>query len=409
MFYGWVIVAASFLMSVIGMGTRYSFGVFLKSIQIEFGMTRGATSGIFSVYMLLCCVSSIAGGWVIDKYGPRKICISFGALTALSLILTGLVHRPWQLLITYSLLLSLGTGAIYPVVNTTVSRWFVARRGYAVGLTSSGGGVGAIVLAPFSAYLITLFDWRMAFLILGLVSGGIILAAALPLKKDPAEMGLFPDGAVPAASAGTYPANSPAAHASGLSLSQAAGTSQFWLLGCVWFFLALSLHMIIVHVVSYALDQGIEPLDAAFILSLIGLANICGRLVIGKMSDSLGRKPLAVTCALLQFGSLLWLMWAHSLWALYAFAVAFGFLWGGFATITTTLIGDTFGTRQLGIIMGVLTSLWALGAAAGPAVGGYLFDLQGNYFAAFAAGAAGLLAAAAFTALVRRLPDAGHG
>ena len=118
---------------------------------------------------------------------------------------------------------------------------------------------------------------------------------------------------------------------------------------------------------------------------------IPGRVLVGRASDAIGRKRLAVACALAQFCSLVWLMWARDLWSLYSFGIAFGFLWAGSSTMVTIIIGDIFGTRDLGVIMGVLSGGWAIGAALGPAIAGFLFDLSGSYFAAFGAGAAASL------------------
>lgn len=145
LFYGWVVIAAGLLIALIGLGTRYSFGVFLKSIEGEFGVSRGETSGIFSAYMLFCGLLSILGGWALDRYGPRKVAFVMASFTGFSLLLTSQANAAWQLFITYGLLLSLGTGPVYTVVNSTASRWFKRKRGFAVGITSSGGGLGAIM------------------------------------------------------------------------------------------------------------------------------------------------------------------------------------------------------------------------------------------------------------------------
>jgi MFS family permease len=401
MFYGWVIAGAGFVISFMGIGTRYSFGVFLKSIEGEFTISRGAASGVFSIYMLLCCLLAILGGLALDKYGPRKIGVLLGIFTGFSLLLTSQVKASWQLFITYSLMLSLGTGPIYGLVNTTSSRWFVKKRGFVVGITSSGGGVGAFVLAPLATYLISNFSWRSSFAVLGLAAFISMVTAALLFRKDPSVMGLLPDGAK------SHPLPDLPGHQGGgvrtadISIAKASKTSQFWLLGFTWLFMSLSLHMVFVHVVPYAVDQGHSPMDAAFILSLIGLANIPGRLVIGGLSDNMGRKTLGTVCAFIQFGTLLCLLGATPLWMFYAFGIAYGFLWGGAVTIVTAIIGDLFGTRNLGVIMGAMSGGWALGAAIGPAIGGYIFDASGDYFAAFGTSAAALFSAALILAFIR--------
>jgi MFS family permease len=406
-FYGWYIVGAGFLISFIGIGARYSYGVFVRSLDADFGMTRAATSGIFSVYMLLCCLLAATGGWAMDKYGPRKIGIFMGAFTGLSLILTSQARASWQLLITYSLFLSLGTGPAYGLVNSTTSRWFVKRRGIAVGITSAGGGVGAIVLAPFATYLISNFDWRTAFIVTGSLSGIGMIAASLFLIKEPRDIGHLPYGTNSELPENDIPTKENLLDPPSVTLDRAWKMNQFWLLGLSWLFLALALHMVFIHVVPYALDMGISPMDAAFILSMMGLANIPGRLVVGKLSDTMGTKSLGVSCALIQLGALLWLMGSSQLWMLYVFATVYGFLWGGSGTVITVLTVDIFGTPSLGAIMGMMSSGWAIGAAIGPALGGYLFDVSGRYHAAFVAGAAALLTAACLMGMIRKVSHPG--
>ncbi len=404
-FYGWVIVGAGFLFSVIGIGMRYSFGVFLESIESEFAMSRTATSSIFSIYMVLCSLMAVFGGWAMDKYGPRKIAIVIGTLTGLSLFLTSFVQSAWQLFITYSLLLALGTGPIYGIVNTTASRWFIKKRGFVVGITSSGGGVGAIVLAPLATYLISHFDWRASFVILGCIAWIGIVAVSLFLVKEPEDLGLLPDGEKFDLQQREHPDKAETRNSDEMTLGLAYRMNQFWFLGFTWLCLSLSLHMIFVHVIPYTVGTGISAMEAAYILSIMGMANIPGRLLIGKTSDLFGRKTLGITCALIQFGSLLWLMGSDQLWMLYSFAIIYGFLWGGVGAIVTAFIGDIFGTRRLGIIMGVMSGGWALGAAIGPAIGGYIFDVSGDYFMAFGVCAGALLTAALLLGLIRRVQN----
>lgn len=406
-FYGWVIAGAGLIISVMGIGARYSFGLFLNSLETEFFMPRAASSGIFSVYMLMCCFVTALGGWAMDKAGPRLVSFLMGSLLGLSFLLTSLATAPWQLFITYSLLLSLGTGAIYTVVNSTASRWFVKKRGFVIGITSSGGGMGIIIIAPLAAYLISAFDWRTAFIVLGLLIWVVMAAMSLLLRKDPSDMGLLPDGLRSKESGAQFQnGRMPSPQ---FSLRQASRMRQFWLLGFTWLLFSLSLHMIIVHVVPYAAEKGVSPMDAALILSLIGAANIPGRLVIGRLSDIMGRRSLGIACVVIQFLSVLCLLWAKDLWVFYAFAVAFGFLWGGAGTVITAIIGDIFGTRSLGAIMGMMSAGWALGAATGPAIAGYIYDVSENYFTAFIMAAASLAIDAVLIALNQRMVPAKIG
>lgn len=399
-FYGWVVTIAGFIISLISFGIRYSFGVFFKSIEIEFDLTRAATSGVFSAYMVLSSVFSILGGWALDKYGPRKVTLLMGIFIGLSLLLTSQASASWHLFISYSVLLALGTGAIFTVVNSTVSRWFDKRRGFAVGIASSGGAAGTVVMAPFATYLISSFDWRTAFIVLGLIAWLIVISMSILLRKDPGDIGLLPDDVKPEAAKIKLQNNVNSTQLTGLSLLEASRTSNFWFLGLVWLLLSLSVHLILTHVIPHAIDLGISPIDAAVILSLIGGADILGRVVVGRVSDNIGRKAPAITCALLQFGALIWLIWIRDLWIFYLFAVVFGFSWGGVGSQVTVLIGDIFGVRSIGAIMGAIAVGWTIGAAIGPAVGGIVFDVSGSYLTAFAIGAVSMLIAALFVALI---------
>ena len=122
LFYGWVVIAAYLVIGIIVFGTRQSFGVFFKSIEGEFDLSRAATSGVFSAYMVFSCAIAVLGGWVLDRYGPRIITLLMGIFIGLSLLLTSQVNSVWQLFITYSLLLAMGAGAMFTVSMATAAR-----------------------------------------------------------------------------------------------------------------------------------------------------------------------------------------------------------------------------------------------------------------------------------------------
>jgi MFS family permease len=401
-FYGWMVAAAGFVLSLIGLGTRYSFGVFVKSIEGDFALSRGAVSGIFSVYMLLCCIFAVVGGWASDRYGPKRIAFLMSSFTGLSLLLTSQAIAPWQLLITYGLFLSLGTGPLFTVVNSTASRWFHRKRGLVLGITSSGGGLGAILMAPLATYLISHFDWRTAFIVTGIIAWFFSACMSLLLRKDPRDIGLLPDGDKSESDPTGKGNEKKLVQTDSPSALQALKTSQFWFLAFGWLCVSLSMHLIFVHVVPYALEMGIASMDAAIIIGLIGSATVIGRLFFGKVSDSIGRKIPAIACGFLQVGALVWLIWAGDLWMFYAFALGFGISAGGLGTMITILIGDVFGMQSIGAIMGMMSAGWALGAASGPAIAGYIFDFSGHYSLAFGVAAGAVMLATLFVALVRR-------
>jgi MFS family permease len=400
-FYGWIIVLASFGINAVVHGIRYSYGVFFKSLGGEFDLTRTMTSGISCVYWVLSAACALLGGWLLDKYGPRKIAITMGLLTAVSLIATGRAGASWQLLFSYSLLLAAGTGAVYSVLMATIQRWFHKKRGLAVGIVSSGVGIGTIVMMPLTAYLIPILDWRTTYLMMGLVLGAIFIILSLPLKSDPAAIGLLPDGAKQ--SLNTAAVNT--RNASGdnsLPLSQALKTVNFWMLAFIWFLWGFSLLLVLTHFVPHLTDLGIPATTAALISGLIGVISIAGRLGFGWVSDRLDRKLATTIAIILQAGPLFLLAWAQQLWMFYLFAAIYAIGYGGIDPTTLALAGDIFGTRYLGKILGALLLFWPLGAGAGSIVGGIIFDATGSYFSAFLLVASAMLAACVCALLIKR-------
>ena len=402
-FYGWIIVAAFLVIGTMMYGTQSSFGVFFKSISGEFGLTRAATSAIFSVQNVFGAVASIIGGWAVDRYGPRVVVLLIGLFTGLSLLLTSQTNAAWQLFITYSLLFCV-IGAVYTVMMSTVSRWFDKNRGLALGIAGSGIGLGIVAIAPFATYLISSLDWRMAYIVMGLIAWVIIMPLSRLLRKSPDGTGFKPDG--PKSNSGemsiAQPGNEGNIELTVFSLREASKTRSFWLFGVIWLFTAFVFSLILIHIVPHGTDIGIPPMEAATVLSLLGASFIAGRLLMGRVSDSIGGKKTAIACALLMAASLIWLIWSHNLWMLYIFGIFFGLANGGLDTTIAALIGDTFGMRSIGVIMGTLQFAWGVGMIIGPAIGGLTFDFSNSYFTAFVIVAVTMVVIALLLALTRR-------
>ena len=373
-------------MNAIFMGTHSSFGVFIKSMESEFGLTRTAVSAVLSVRMALGAVMSFVGGWAIDRYSPRIIFFLMALLITLSLVLTSQVNEAWQLFFTFSLLLGLGAGASWVAVMLTVSRWFNKKRGLAVGLTGGGGGMGQVVMTPFAAFLISNYGWRIAYLAMGIIAGAIISPLSMFIKRDPKEVGLLPDGAT--ADVTDVPAEHSKTKAErlalrDLSLKQALRTRSFWFISVSQILTSFSMLLITTHIVPHATDIGFTIGEGATILSLIGLAIMVGRILIGMVSDQIGHKKTAVLSSVVQIAILLLLLWSNELWMFYLFAVIYGFTQGGVGTALTAYFGDIFGLRNLGKLMGALNVSWVIGAAIGPVIGGLIFDITNSYSGAF--------------------------
>jgi len=350
--------------------------------------------------MAFSCLSAVLGGWAIDRYSPKVVFSIMGLFIGISLILTSQTTAAWQLFVTYSLLMAIGVGAFYVVTTSTILRWFDRRRGLALGITGSGGGLGIAFVAPLAAFLIESFEWRNTLMMLGVIVWLVMIPVAQLLRKDPYEIGALPDGATPddlTARIKEVTTSPPI-----ISLVKVFRTKNFWSFLFIGVLLAFSWVFVLTHIVPHATDLGFSAIQSATILSLTGIAIIAGRLLTGALTDKISAKVIAVISSLLQAGVLLWLVWGQELWMLYLFGLLHGFTMGGFTTANTVLIGGTFGLKDIGKILGVLEIGIFIGAAIGPYFGGLIFDVSSSYTLAFLIMAGTVLARIPLVALITR-------
>jgi len=402
-YYGWVVVAAIIASSFIMMGVNSSFGVFFKSLEETFSLTRATTSSILSLRMAFSGIFAVLGGWAIDRYGPKTVFSVMGLFIGLSLILTGLTTDTWQLFITYGTLLSVGTGAVYVVNTSTILRWFDRKRGLALGIAGIGAGFGTAVISPAAASLIGGIGWSRTMMLMGGLAWLVILPAARLLKRDPQEIGLLPDGVEPAFQAHIQDDDSGAGPPPGLL--KLAGNRSFWAFLFIWLTMGFSAFFITTHIVPHAIDIGFSPVEAATILSVSGIAMMVGRLVSGIITDKVSARGVAVVTSLIQGIALLSLVWSRELWMLYLFGLAHGLTFGGFGTSITVLIGRAFSVSGIGKILGILEIGIFIGGAIGPYLGGIIFDTRGSYSAAFVLMAGSILLRILLLFLIKRTPS----
>ncbi|MFC1993596.1 MFS transporter, partial [Chloroflexota bacterium] len=407
LFYGWVVVGTFFIVGITLYGIHFSFGVFFESIEGEFNLNRAGTSAVLSANLLLAGICSFFAGWALDKYGPRTIVFLMGLFAGMSLLLTSQTNSLWQLFITYSLLLSMGTGAVFVVPMSTVSRWFDKKRGTALGITSSGVGLGMFVMAPFATYLISNYNWRIAYIVIGLIAWLIVIPLSGLLKRGPYEIGTLPDGAK--SDLINLKSEKHRVQPQGLSVLQASRTRSFWLIMVIWVLFGSNIFLVMTHLVPHARDIGFSQMEAATVLSIIGGIAVGGRILIGIASDRVGRKSMSVICALFQAGAMLWLIWAQELWSFYMFALVYGFAFGGMVPAMAALISDTFGLSRIGSIFGVLEIGFGVGAAIGPAIGGLIFDVSNSYVIAFSLGALVMSVVTLLIVLIKRETNRNNG
>ena len=396
-FYGYIVVAAAFLVMMLSFGIHNSFGVFLNPLITEFGWSRAVTSGTFSLSMVVYGALSIVMGGLSDKFGPRMVVTCCGFFLGTGFLLMSQVNATWQLYLFYGVLTGIGTSGIWVPQLSTVARWFVRRRSLMSGIVVAGMGIGSLIAPPIINRLVNAFDWRMSYIITGSTALLVVVLAAQLLKRDPSKKGLLPYGE--AKIEGKQPVSLPGASA--YSLQEAVHTSQFWLALAMSTCRGFTILGVTVHIVPHAIDLGISTSNAANILAAIGGMGIIGNLGLGSLGDKIGSRWIYIISFTLMTAAFLCLMIANEIWMLLLFSIIFGLAHGGMTASGSPLLARLFGLGSHGLLLGIVGLGFRIGAATGPYLFGYIFDLTGSYRIAFIIGTAVSFAGIIINVLLR--------
>ena len=380
-YYGWVIVFASLVAMAVTVGTLHAFGVFFKPLLQEFGWTRATTSGVFSLGGIIQGVVAVLVGLISNRVGPRKLVVVSGVLLGLSYVMGSWTTALWQLYLYFGLLQGGARGVPYNPLMATIARWFTQRRGLAIGIALSGGGVGTIIFPILGNSLIERFEWQTAFVIFGIIAGAMMIGAGLVVRARPPEIPRSAQGVESSRSDATVNAGNQQEEQT--PVSKVLSSRSFWLVIVMGFFTNLTVSMVFVHLVPYATDQKIPAAVAASFVSVIGVFNIVGKIGMGGFSDRYGLRWGMLICFGIGSLSLFWLNYASALWMFYSFAVVFGLAYSGWMPLFPVLVMRIFGVGSMSAVLGFLTAANMIGSSVGAYVAGYLFDVTNSYQWAF--------------------------
>ena len=415
MFYGWFVVATCMFIAFLTMGTRNAFGAFVVPMEAEFEWNRTVVSWAAALGALLNGVSQPFMGYLFDRVGVRIVVMGGILIVGASTLLMALTGSIWYLIGMFGVIAAVGqSGTSLTNTGAMLSKWFRRRRGLVIGLNASGMSLGGLILVPFAAYLISLIDWRLSWIVLGVM----ILALGIPLAfvflhDDPAKKGLTPDGdplpeAGPNGSPGTPPPPQPLFAE---NWRQAFRSLPIWQMSFSYFICGSTTFMLAVHFVPMAVEEGINPQTAALIFGLMSGLNALGATGAGWISDRIGRRKNWLALVYFCRGTGYVILVASLvvpgipvLAGLLIFSVVAGLSWIATAPLTTSLTAEVYGLKSLATISGVAFLFHQLGGFTSVLMAGYLREITGDYVVAFTIAAVLLYPAAisAFSIRERR-------
>ncbi|MDP6560448.1 MAG: MFS transporter [Candidatus Binatia bacterium] len=399
-YYGWLVVALSFITILTTAGTRSALSVMIHPLQAEFGWSRAAISTVASLNLFLFGLTSPLGGWLMDRFGPRRMMLTSLTLLAAGITATAVGMRQlWQLILFWGIITGVGAGLLGPVLGATVAnRWFMARRGLALGILNSANSTGQLIFLPLLMAIIVVAGWRGS--VLMVVAAALLLMPiiALLMRDDPSDVELEPLGGAGADSQlGQGGRDSGTAQTtSTTSIFDAVKTQTFWLLCGLYFICgATSGGLIGTHLIPHTIDQGFPEVKAAATIGVMGGMNFVGTVISGLLTDRVQARKLLAIFYSLRGVSLFILPHVTTLPGLFVFAVIFGLDW--FATVPPTIVitADTFGRRSIGRLYGWIFLSHQVGSACSAMGAGLIYNWYGDYWLAFnIAGVLGLMAGA---------------
>ncbi len=383
-------------------GIWYSYSVVLVALLTEFGWSRSLLSGAFSVFAVVHGIANPVVGLLCDRVRPPLLVGAGGLLLGIALWGNSLITQPWHLYIGFGVLTALAIafcGWIPALVM--VDRRYQHRLGFAMGIVSSGIGVGMLTVVPLCQVLIDAYGWRIAYRVLGCLCAVWIVPAAFylwktsPSPQSPAIGGEFVQGLAGSVAGSTIV---PAAAEVSITLPDAIRTSPFWLMVAAFFFGSVCSQTLHVHQAAFLVDHGISAIVAASVVGVVGLASVIGKTGGGWLSDRIEREVVFVSgIAILvaSVGVLALVGRAPSAGGAYLYAVMLGVGYSATASLVPAMVSDRFSGLYFGSIIGIGLFGSAAGSALGPWLAGYLFDRTGSYdIPLMIAAACGVLAGA---------------
>ncbi len=382
LFYGWIILgAAAILLFASGPGQSHTFSVFLGHLTRELGVSQKAVASAYGLATLAAALLLPRIGGLVDRFGPRRMLLAVGSLLGFACIGFSLASHILWLAVAFACLRLLGQGSLMLLCANLVAQWFHERRGVAMSVMVLGFSASVAIHPPLAQWLVELFDWRGAWVGLGIITWVVILPLVGLLVHDrPETFGLKPDGeAIAATKQGRAGHGGFQGAEEGMNLRQAMTTTTFWIVVSAMFTPALVVTALFFYQVEILAAHGIDQTTAANVFVVTGAVMAASMPLVGWLLDRVAAKLVIAGALLLLAATLFLVTQVYDPVLAYFYGVFFGFNSAANMTFFGFLLAHYFGRKHLGSIQGAGQMIGVMGASLGPLPLGWAFDQFGGY------------------------------
>jgi MFS family permease len=383
--YAWIVLAVMFAATLAGVGARAAPGVMIIPLERAFGWNVATISGAVSLNIILMGATGPFLTGLIDVIGLKRTIIGCMIVLVAGTGLSNFMTSPWQLFLTWGLMVGIGSGAsAVGMAAAVANRWFARRNGLAMGLLTAANAAGQLIFLPVLAMLAERYGWRGVSVTVTLVIAAAVPVVALLLPESPADVGLGPFGTETAPARLTRHLGNPFAAAVG-ALSRASHSMDFWLLTASFAVCGLSTNGLInTHLIAYCADRGISQIAGANILAALGVFSLIGATASGWMCDRFNPRILLFWYYGLRGLSLIVIPFTQfDAVSLSIFSVFYGLDWVATGPATFALANEVFGRRDTPVIIAWIFAGHQIGGALAAFGAGAVRSLTGDYLLAF--------------------------
>jgi MFS family permease len=359
------------------------FGVFITPMAEDMGWSHSALSFSYALSAMVTGIGVLIVGSFLHSHSVRLIFFLSTLVHCFGIYMTSTATTIEAFYFWYGFVASAGRSAFFLSTTTLITRWFEKRRGLVMGIMMSGNGLGPFIFSPMITWMIFMWDWQTAYVVLSALMTVCLSLASFFIRNHPHDMGLLAYGAnpeaVPWSAHPTSPGAPKTARAGGSLWGDVLRMEGFWSLSAINFFCCMCHSIPLVHVVGFALSAGLSPFASSWVLAIMSISSVIGRIYWGVFADRHGSR-FALTLTLFMQGALiLWLVNTQDPVLFFLYAIVWGFGYGGVGTQYGMVSREVFGARLFGPGYAGQNAFAMVGMAGGGFLGGYLFDISHSY------------------------------